>query len=32
MDKNVVNFRGEGQAKFLAVDLKFMTYYPQLVE
>jgi len=32
MDKNVVNFQGEGQAKFLAVDLKFMTYYPQLVE
>ncbi|WP_130536856.1 flagellar basal body-associated FliL family protein [Thiomicrorhabdus indica] len=32
MDKNVVNFNGEGQAKFLAVDFKFMSYYPQLVE
>ncbi|MBO1922927.1 flagellar basal body-associated protein FliL [Thiomicrorhabdus sp. 6S3-12] len=32
MEKNVVNFRGEGKAKFLAVDLKFMSYYPQLVE
>jgi flagellar FliL protein len=32
MEKNVVNFRGEGQAKFLAVDFKFMSYYPQLVE
>lgn len=32
MDKNVVNFQGEGQAKFLAVDFKFMSYYPQLVE
>lgn len=31
MEKNVVNFRGEGQAKFLAVDFKFMSYYPQLV-
>jgi len=27
----VVNFKGEGQAKFLAVTLKFMSYYPQLV-
>jgi flagellar FliL protein len=27
----VVNFHGEGKAKFLAVTLKFMTYYPQLV-
>jgi len=32
MDKVVVNFQGEGRAKFLAVDLKFMSYYPQLVE
>jgi len=32
MEKNVVNFRGEGKAKFLAVDLKFMSYYPQVVE
>jgi flagellar FliL protein len=32
MEKVVVNFRGEGQAKFLAVDLKFMSYYPQIVE
>ena len=32
MKKNVVNFKGEGQAKFLAVDFKFMSYYPQLVE
>lgn len=32
MEKVVVNFRGEGKAKFLAVDLKFMSYYPQLVE
>ncbi len=31
MDKFVVNFYGEGQAKFLAVDLKFMSYYPQIV-
>lgn len=31
MDKFVVNFFGDGQAKFLAVDLKFMSYYPQLV-
>ncbi|SIN96147.1 flagellar FliL protein [Sulfurivirga caldicuralii] len=27
----VVNFHGEGKAKFLAVTLKLMTYYPQLV-
>lgn len=27
----VVNFNGEGKAKFLAVTLKLMTYYPQLV-
>ncbi|VAW44580.1 hypothetical protein MNBD_GAMMA04-1649 [hydrothermal vent metagenome] len=32
MDKVVVNFRGEGKAKFLAVDLKFMSYIPQVVE
>ncbi len=32
MPKNVVNFQGEGKAKFLAVDFKFMSYYPQLVE
>ncbi|BBP45340.1 hypothetical protein THMIRHAS_07130 [Thiosulfatimonas sediminis] len=32
MEKNVVNFQGEGKAKFLAIDLKFMSYYPQLVE
>ena len=32
MEKIVVNFRGEGKAKFLAIDLKFMSYYPQLVE
>lgn len=31
MEKNVVNFRGEGKAKFLAVDMKFMSYYPQIV-
>lgn len=31
MDKFVVNFNGDGQAKFLAVDLKFMSYYSQLV-
>lgn len=31
MDKFVVNFNGDGKAKFLAVDLKFMSYYPQLV-
>ncbi len=31
MEKFVVNFHGEGQARFLAVDLKFMSYYPQLV-
>lgn len=27
----VVNFKGDGQAKFLAVTLKFMSHYPQLV-
>ncbi|QCU89647.1 flagellar basal body-associated FliL family protein [Thiomicrorhabdus sediminis] len=32
MDKVVVNFQGEGQAKFLAVDFKFMSYIPQVVE
>lgn len=32
MEKNVVNFRGEGKAKFLAVDMKFMSYYPQIVQ
>lgn len=31
MDKFVVNFYGDGQAKFLAVDLKFLSYYPQIV-
>jgi len=31
MDKFVVNFNGDGQAKFLAVDLKFMSYYVQVV-
>lgn len=31
MEPFVVNFKGEGQAKFLAVTLKFMTHYPQLV-
>ncbi|CAN8141959.1 Flagellar protein FliL [uncultured Thiomicrorhabdus sp.] len=31
MDKFVVNFNGDGQAKYLAVDLQFMTYYPQLI-
>lgn len=31
MEPFVVNFKGEGQARFLAVTLKFMTYYPQLV-
>lgn len=32
MDKNVVNLRNTTKAKFLAVDFKFMSYYPQLVE
>ena len=31
MDKLVVNFNGDGQAKFLAVDFKFMSYYAQIV-
>jgi|GEM_PF-1036207 len=31
MEKFVVNFNGDGQAKFLAVDLKFLSYYPQIV-
>lgn len=31
MDKFVVNFYGDGQAKFLAVDLKFLSYYSQVV-
>lgn len=31
MDKFVVNFNGDGKAKFLAVDLNFMSYYPQVV-
>ncbi len=31
MDKFVVNFNGDGQAKFLAVDLKFLSYYAQVV-
>lgn len=30
MEKFVVNFNGDGQAKFLAVDLQFMAYYPQV--
>ena len=32
MDKNVVNLRNTKKAKFLAVDFKFMSYYPQIVE
>ncbi len=31
MEPFVVNFKGEGQAKFLAVTLKFMSYYPQVI-
>ncbi|MBD3611732.1 MAG: flagellar basal body-associated FliL family protein [Hydrogenovibrio crunogenus] len=31
MEPFVVNFKGEGQAKFLAVTLKFMSHYPQLI-
>ncbi|WP_019556710.1 flagellar basal body-associated FliL family protein [Thiomicrorhabdus arctica] len=31
MDKFVVNFDGAGKAKFLAVDLQFMSYYAQVV-
>ncbi|GKT11144.1 MAG: flagellar protein FliL [Thiomicrorhabdus sp.] len=31
MEKFVVNFNGEGKAKFLAVDLQFMSYYTQVV-
>lgn len=31
MDKFVVNFNGDGKAKFLAVDLQFMSYYEQVV-
>lgn len=31
MDKFVVNFNGEGKAKFLAVDLQFMSYYVDVV-
>ena len=31
MEKFVVNFNGDGQAKFLAVDLKFMSYYAAVV-
>ena len=31
MEKFVVNFNGDGKAKFLAVDLQFMSYYPQIV-
>lgn len=31
MEPFVVNFKGEGQAKFLAVTLKFMSYYPNVV-
>jgi flagellar FliL protein len=30
--KFVVNFQGEGKARFLAVDLKFMSRYPGVVE
>ncbi|MDX1795623.1 MAG: flagellar basal body-associated FliL family protein [Hydrogenovibrio sp.] len=32
MEPFVVNFKGEGQAKYLAVTMKFMTHYPQLVK
>ncbi|KUJ71650.1 flagellar basal body-associated protein FliL [Thiomicrospira sp. WB1] len=32
MEPFVVNFKGEGQAKYLAVTLKFMSHYPQLVQ
>jgi len=32
MEPFVVNFKGEGQAKYLAVTLKFMSRYPQLVK
>jgi flagellar FliL protein len=31
MEPFVVNFKGEGQAKFLAVNMKFMSHYPQLI-
>ncbi len=31
MTNNVVNFRGESQARLLAVDLKFMSFYPDIV-
>lgn len=31
MDKFVVNFNGNGKAKFLAVDLQFMSYYQTVV-
>ncbi len=31
MEKLVVNFHGEGNARFLAVDLGFKSYYPQIV-
>ncbi|WP_127470479.1 flagellar basal body-associated FliL family protein [Thiomicrorhabdus aquaedulcis] len=31
MEKFVVNFNGDGQAKFLAVDLQFMSYYQEIV-
>ncbi len=31
MDKFVVNFNGDGKAKFLAVDLQFISYYAQVV-
>lgn len=30
--KFVVNFKGEGKARFLAVDLKFMSRHPELIE
>lgn len=32
VDKLVINFQGQGRAKFLALDLKFMSYYPVIVE
>lgn len=31
MEPFVVNFKGEGKAKFLAVNMKFMSHYPQLI-
>jgi flagellar FliL protein len=32
MEPFVVNFKGEGEAKYLAVTLKFMSHYPQLIQ